>query len=91
MRRPYLIRIGDWLSAGINTLLLDGTPDESTSGRSYRQGDLGGDPVWQQRRRRIDWVFSRLGIEDDHCRKAYEADLTRCRARVAAAAAEAAD
>jgi hypothetical protein len=80
VRRPYLIRIGDWLSAGLNTLLLGGTPDESTSGRSWREGDLAGDPTWQRRRRRIDWLLS--WYEADHCRRAYEADLARARERV---------
>jgi hypothetical protein len=83
VRRPYLIRVGDWLSAGLNTLLLGGTPDESTSGRSWREGELEGNPVWQRRRQRIDWL---IWWEDDHCRRAYEADLQRARVRVERAA-----
>jgi hypothetical protein len=79
MRRPYLIRVGDWMSAGLNTLLLGGAPDESTSGRSWREGELEGNPVWQRRRERIDWL---IWWEADHCRRAYAADLERARVRV---------
>jgi hypothetical protein len=53
----------------------NGDPDESTSGRAYREGVLGGDVVWSRRARRIDFAFSVL--EKNHCRKAYLLDIER--------------
>ncbi len=73
--RPRWIRIGDCLSQAWNVIRHNGDPDESTSGRSYREGFLEGDPAWQRRMRRIDWFFN--FFESEHCRKAYEADIER--------------
>lgn len=79
-KRPYLVRVGDLASQALNTILLGGTPDESTSGRSYRQGVLQGHKGWSQMRKLVDWLFS--GYEQEHCKKAYEADLERARRRL---------
>ncbi|WP_036590443.1 hypothetical protein [Oceanospirillum maris] len=79
-KRPYLVRVGDLASQALNTILLGGTPDESTSGRSYREGVLGGHKGWSQMRKIVDWLFS--VYEEDHCKKAYHADLERARARI---------
>ncbi|HVL71238.1 MAG TPA: hypothetical protein VM434_05050 [Beijerinckiaceae bacterium] len=55
-----------------NVWLFDGSPDETVSGRAWREGVL--DPVWARRRRRIDALFRALFGERDHCRAAHEAD-----------------
>lgn len=78
--RPYLVRVGDLASQALNTILLGGTPDESTSGRSYRQGVLQGHKGWSQMRKFVDGLFSPW--EEDHCKKAYEADLERAKLRI---------
>lgn len=78
--RPYLVRVGDLASQALNTILLGGTPDESTSGRSYRQGVLQGHKGWAWMRKLVDWLFS--GYEQEHCKKAYQADLERAKLRI---------
>lgn len=79
-QRPYLVRVGDLASQALNTVFLLGTPDESTSGRSYRQGVLGGHKGWALMHRFVDGLFSLW--EKDHCKKAYEADLERAKWRI---------
>jgi hypothetical protein len=79
--RPYLVRVGDLASQALNTILLGGSPDESTSGRSYRQGVLQDHKGWSLMRRFVDGLFS--VYEEDHCKKAYYADLERAKARLA--------
>lgn len=67
--RPHrLIRIGDSLSQFLNTLFLDGDANESISGRSHREG-------WTRAVAFINRLLSWL--EDDHCRRAHEADVAR--------------
>ena len=78
--RPYLVRVGDLASQALNTILLGGTPDESTSGRSYRQGVLGDHKGWSRMRKFVDGLFS--VYEQDHCKKAYHADLERAKLRI---------
>ena len=78
--RPYLVRVGDLSSQALNTVLLGGSPDESTSGRSYRQGVLQGHKGWSLMRKFVDGLFS--VYEQDHCKKAYRADLERARFRL---------
>lgn len=85
-KRPYLVRVGDLASQAFNTILLVGSPDESTSGRSYRQGVLGDHKGWSLMRKFVDGLFS--AYEEDHCKKAYEADLERARMRIAQAQPE---
>ena len=78
--RPWLLKIGDLLSQALNTIMFNGSPDESTSGRSYRQGVLQGHKGWSLMCRFVDGLFS--VYEEDHCKKAYEADLERARFRL---------
>lgn len=85
MMRPYLIRLGDWLSAGFNVLVLNGSTDESTSGRAYREAVINDKRHWLMLLQAIDALFALY--EQEHCRKAYLADLERCRARLADAPA----
>lgn len=78
--RSYLVRVGDLVSQALNTILLGGAPDESTSGRSYRQGDLQGHKGWALMQKFVDALFS--VFEQDHCKKAYHADLERAKLRI---------
>ena len=60
----YFKRLGDATSQWWNVCLFNGQPNESISGRSYRQG-------WTTRRRLIDWLLGRdrVGILR-HCQLA---------------------
>lgn len=60
----YFIRVGDALSQFLNTIL-GGHPNESLSGRSYRQG------LYTEKI--INLLFSHF--ETEHCKKAYENDV----------------
>lgn len=63
-----LIRIGDATSQLVNALLFDGHPNESISGRAWRE----------QRPWRI-WIDRLLWFDADHCRISYENDLKYAR------------
>lgn len=65
-RRSYLIRVGDAISQLINTVLLNGEPNESTSARAYRCG-------WQAE------SIINFFLGKTHCRDAFYADLIRMR------------
>lgn len=69
----YCIRVGDGISQLINVVFfLSQNPNESLSGRSYREKHK---PFWGKMMlvlNAVFWVFER-----EHCRKAYEADLDR--------------
>lgn len=85
--RPWLQRLGDAVSQLANVLLLNGMPDESISGRAWRNTALRRPP-----RRR--WWVARLFAEalfwpidrGQHCRLAYEQDLARSAQRARAVA-----
>ena len=72
MKRHYLIRVGDAFSQLVNTVILNGEPNESISGRCWR---LRHKPVWKQARIVIDFIFS--PFEKDHCQASYLADFDR--------------
>jgi hypothetical protein len=63
-----LIRLGDATSQWLNVLLLNGDPNHSISGDAYR---------FRRERLRlaIDWLFSPW--EAEHCRNAYEHDVSK--------------
>ena len=69
----YCVRVGDALSQLINVVIfLSDNPNESLSGRSYRQKR---DWFWGKMLILLDsafWVFQK-----NHCQKAYEADQLR--------------
>tara|TARA_B100002019_G_scaffold233984_1_gene208096 strand:+ start:18003 stop:18269 length:267 start_codon:yes stop_codon:yes gene_type:complete len=71
----YLIRFGDATSQWINVVFLfANNPNESISGRAYRQRNA---RAWHYTQKALDlifWVF-----EKEHCRLSYEADLDRAR------------
>ena len=59
--KSYLIRVGSATSQLANVVLIGGTPNESISGRSHREG------WWTERW--IDFAFGK-----GHCRAAYDQD-----------------
>lgn len=65
----WLIRIGDALSQLANAVFLNGDPNESISGRSYRCG-------WRVMFF-IDALFS--PFESQHCKRAYLNDVKKAR------------
>jgi hypothetical protein len=72
-RIPRWHRIAAWLSAGANLLLFDGSPDETVSGRSWRQGVMQQPPSprWARRRELIDRLFF---FDPGHCQSSHEYD-----------------
>lgn len=74
----YLQRVGSAASQLLNTLLFNGKrPNESISGRSYRQS-LDGSVKWQYSQSVINRFFKLFG-QRDHCRKAYLNDIVEAR------------
>ena len=74
--KSYLIHVGDATSQWVNVVfLLSQNPNESISGRSWRlrKNHTG----WGYAKKAIDFLLS--WMEDDHCYKAYQADLERAR------------
>lgn len=69
----YFIRVGDATSQWLNVVLFfSDNPNESISGRAYRQREV---PVWRYVHKTLDlifWVFKK-----EHCRLSYEADVVR--------------
>jgi len=51
------------MTQNINTILLAGNPDETTSSRAYRKD-------WTKSIKFINWLFR----DPTHCRRAYEAE-----------------
>lgn len=62
-RAGRLARLLTCLSQTANVARYNGWPDETISGRAYRQGVLGGDPKWARRARFINRLFR----DPDHC------------------------
>lgn len=63
-------------SQAINVIVFGGMPDETVSGRCYREGVLGGSRRWARRRRIVDAVFF---WDIDHCRRSHENDVAFAR------------
>lgn len=59
-------------SQALNVALLDGEPDETISGRAFRQGVLGGDPRWRRTAAVINAAFF---WQADHCRGSHLRDV----------------
>jgi hypothetical protein len=70
-RRSRIERILTLVSQFGNVVLFDGHPDETISGRAYRQGHLLGDPVWRDRMHCINRRFR----DPDHCRDSHQLDI----------------
>ena len=71
-RRKWYLRWLDGFSQLLNVTFFNGDPDESISGRCWRQ-----DRKWAVRI--IDALFS---FQTKHCRLAYQEDLKRANARI---------
>lgn len=80
--RPYLQRLGDAISQLANVAFSNGMPDESLSGRAWRNTELrarAGLPVADR------WLLVRDAAEllfwpidrGEHCRLAFEQDIRR--------------
>lgn len=69
----YCIRVGDGISQLMNVVIfLSQNPNESISGRSYREKRK---PFWGKMMLVLNAVF--WIVQKEHCRKAHEADLAR--------------
>jgi hypothetical protein len=75
LKRSKLARTGSLASAFLNVWIFDGNPDESTSARAYREGQVMGSPEWGRRRR---WI-NRLFRDPDHCAKSHAVDMAHAR------------
>lgn len=64
----YLVRIGNAISQLLNVALLNGHPNESISGRSYREG-------WKIRKV-IDFIF---WFDPEHCLNSHLNERVWCR------------
>lgn len=66
-----LLRLLALGSQFLNVVIFNGSPDETVSGRSYRQGVLQGCAKWSRQRQWINKVFF---WDEDHCKKSHEQD-----------------
>lgn len=73
--RPRKARVADALSRLGNVVLFNGIPDESISGRSWRERH---NRKWQF----IGRIANALYKDPDHCRKAHEQSLARSKRRL---------
>lgn len=76
--RSYLTRVRVVISQNINVILFNGSPSETLSARSYREGVANNKPQWYYLKVFIDLIS--LPFEDKHCRKARREDMRRARA-----------
>ena len=75
-----LLRLAALSSQMANVVLFDGSPDETVSGRAYRQGVLQLNPKWARRRRLINRVFF---WQPDHCKISHQQDVKMAKAIMA--------
>ena len=68
--KRYCWNILIWLTQGINTIVLAGSPDESTSSRAFR---LQHHTFWRRLKHFINWLLR----DDQHCYKAYVAEAEK--------------
>lgn len=73
--RSRKARLADATSRLFNVILFNGQPDESISGRSWRERHS---RKWQI----IGRIANALYRDPEHCRKAHEHSLSRARRRV---------
>ncbi len=77
-RDSRIRRLAVLASQTLNVLIFDGEPDETVSGRAWREGAVGGNPVWERRRQIIDRAFALVG-DHNHCRNSHEKDIAFAR------------
>jgi hypothetical protein len=71
----YTIRVGDATSQLLNVTFLGGRPNESISGRSYRQRYESA--AWGKSMKYIDSAFKALIGQENHCYNAFRNDVIR--------------
>lgn len=64
-------KLGSLASQLLNVVLYGGETDESVSARCHREGFLGKDPEWEERRRFVNKLFF---LQEDHCKAASDQD-----------------
>ena len=74
-----LVRLAALASQLLNVVIFNGSPDETVSGRAYRQGGLQGDARWDNLRKLINKAFF---WQPDHCRKSHQQDVRMAKALV---------
>lgn len=79
-RDSRFTRLAVLFSQSLNVLIFNGEPDETISGRAYRDGILGGDETWARRARVIDRAFALIIGQSEHCRASHEKDRAFARA-----------
>ena len=67
--KDYLVRVGNAVSQLLNVVLLNGHPNESISGRSYREG-------WTTAQAIIDTIF---WFDPGHCLNSHLNERVWCR------------
>lgn len=72
--RHWITQVGIWLTQSLNVWLFIGYADESVSSRCWR---LRAFPGWSHLRAFVDAVALHVFGQQDHCLKAYEAELNR--------------
>lgn len=72
----YLMRVGAWISQGINCVLIGGHHDQTVSARAYVQRH---GRYWGCTYRTINAAFF---WQKDHCKASFEADIEFARALV---------
>lgn len=70
--KTRLLKIATLYSQFLNVIVFNGNPDETISGRAYREGFLMGDKKWLKRQILIDKLF----FDKDHCKKSHLKDVT---------------
>ncbi|HEV7458242.1 MAG TPA: hypothetical protein VGN96_15835 [Roseococcus sp.] len=80
---PRWLRLAAWLSAGLNLLLFNGSPDETLSGRAYRQGVLQ-QPPSRRWAAYVRWIDRAFFWQPGHCRQSHEQDRAFARVILAA-------
>lgn len=72
----YLSTLVTAISQFLNVLIFLGDPDETISGRSFRQGVLESHKGWQFMERVVNTLFF---FEKNHCEMAYYRDVENAR------------
>ena len=67
--RSRLLNIATLFSQLLNVVFFDGSPDETVSGRAWREGQT--NPKWQKRRQLIDRLFR----DPLHCKYSHHRDV----------------
>jgi len=76
-----LVRLGENLlsvfSRFVNATFFGGSTYQSLSSRAWVDSTVS--PLWEVRRRRIDWIFKTFFFQDHHCETYYRAEVAAAR------------